>query len=379
MGYWLDAFNPNVPTTYTEALSYLEQLERNYKLLLEAICQLNGIREEVKKEVEKWAEELRGEMKNEIYVCGEMLRADMIEQNAAWYNALKNHKEDIEEDIRIINARISSMQVISDDRFRNILFRLEQMGFEVNEDLNAMNKELIKIKKDILDLSMQFTDFKFHIQAQVDNQIKEMINLIESQLEKINGDIIIVTNPLSGERDTLKNTLEQIAEWKTPIPIRFCDYNKLKMPYGEYNAMEITFRDYDNFAGLIFWKRLHIGIWDDRFAALEERLERLENEKWRDLIEMGENPPEIAYRNLADTLFQLSASPITCLEYTNANITYEEYENLNTTALQYALYGVSGRNMWNVVNKNENDISILSEESIVMQADIEKLKTYHEN
>lgn len=354
--HWIDSFNPNIPTQFTRALSYLEEIDRCYRLMKEAIRELDGIEEELKAEYIRRIAELRKELNQNIINSENHLLEEMQLQNDIWKEMLQEHESGYYEKLSELYERQERLTGIVFESFKLLEDMISGLSYEIRVEIGLLQEDFIKMSNKFLKLLDDFINFKSHIQNQVDISIARMKEEIEAQLERVNGDIIIVSNPISGRKDTLKNTLIAIANWKQPIPIRFKDYNKMNITFSEYNSMEIKFSEYNNFAGLIFWERLNKGIWDDRFKELGDRISKLENEKWRDLVTLESNCPEQAYRNAVDELFNLICEPITFSEYNLENYRFNEYNSASLKAGEYDRNGISGMELREYVKRNENHI-----------------------
>lgn len=354
--HWLDSFNPNIPTQFTRALSYLEEIDKCYRLMREAMMELDGIEEELKAEFIKRIAELRKELNQNIINSENNILTEMQIRNDIWKEMLKEHEGKYYEKLNELRDRQERLEGIVFESFEILEDKILELNGDMRDEFSNIHENFIRIDNEFMEFLDKFINFKSHIQSQVDTSIERMREEIEAQLERVNGDIIIVSNPITGERDTLKNTLIAIANWKQPIPIRFKDYNKMKIKFREYNSMEIKFSEYNNFAGLIFWEKLNKGIWNDRFKELGGRISRLEGEKWRDLVTLESNPPEQAYRNAVDELFNLVCQPITFSEYNSGRYNFNAYNTTGIKAAEYDKNGISGRGLRTYVERNTSAI-----------------------
>lgn len=338
---WLAAFNPDFPTEFSQALSYYEEMKRCYELMREFLHYMKEHEAEVMAEVNRIITEKLKNINQQIQNSVDELDAELSQKIEALDKELKGI---IEAQITSVRGQIVNLaesmnrfEVETDERFINILRGQEALTQEIQAQIESLAKEMSSFESQIYMLENNFNSFKGHILGMFDAETKKLINKIDEQIARIQGDRILVTNPLSGKREGLGKVLQEIAEYKMPYPLTMDEYAALNITADEYAAMNITFNEFRDRAGLIFLpRRLSMKICP-KFQNLDKRITKLEDMKWLSGISMDAMEPYDAYLELLSFVLKNLFNPITADNYAARAITVDSMEGLNITAEEFAL------------------------------------------
>lgn len=344
---WLTAFNPNFPTTFTDAASYLEQLERCYRKMHETLSYVHSLKQELAALAEEAArlefakvkdgiDEDIQELELKIRVSEEKL-LKMLQDNSTEMLSLIHETNDITVDLinsvtdlmdtKLLNLSVSTKTDI--EELKGKLLSLNKLvdanQAHVAEELNYLMDDTTDMWKEIVSLYSEFNLFKQHVNNQFDSLCESLMRKLDEQIARIQGDLILVTNPLTGQPDQLRDVLSSIAQWKTPLPIKFKTFNSLKVGFTDFNAMHIPFLDFNNFAGLIFWKDVNYPPFIKEINSINEEIDALKKTLWWDFLTGNHISPYEAFRNLASYVIDMTGTPIAFENFNRWEYTFEQF------------------------------------------------------
>lgn len=342
---WLAAFNPDFPTEFSQALSYYEEMKRCYELMRQCLHYMKEHEAEVMAEVNRIITEKLKNINQQIQNSVDELDEELSQKIEALDNELKGI---IEAQITSVRGQIVNLaesmnrfEVETDERFINILRGQEALTQEIQAQIESLAKEMSSFESQIYMLENNFNSFKGHILGMFDAETKKLINKIDEQIARIQGDRILVTNPLSGKREGLGKVLQEIAEYKMPYPITADEFAALHITADEFAAMHISFNEFRDRAGLIFLpRRLSMKICP-KFQNLDKRIKKLEDMKWLSGLSMDAMIPYDAYLELVSYTIRNIASPISADNFTARKVTFDTMAGLNIKAEEFAIRGNS--------------------------------------
>lgn len=341
---WLNMFNPDFPTTFSDAISYYEQLKIAYDKMSECLHYLKTHEDEMAKLAEKISRETaqnlvaqsESRLNSKIDGVEEKLETLISTQDAALRQLIARQIQLVQDTVSQIANEMDRFETHTNNRFLNLIDGMDEITREINMRLMEITTDLSTLETSIYTLESEMNTFKMHVTGMFKNELEILTQKIDEQIARVNGDRILVTNPLSGKKEGLHKVLVDIAQYQAPFPIKFSEYNRLKITFEQYNAMKITFLDYNNRAGLIFLRQLQFPHYDDDISHLQAQIDNIYNTKWVSMLSMGLMTPYDAYRELTDYVLKNVAHPITFSDYNALEITVNDYNEKNITVNEYA-------------------------------------------
>lgn len=246
--FWGSGFNPPIPTQFDEALSYQQQLQKIYEKVIEAFTYMQ--------------QELDG-FEKETY---DKILADVQKQLSALRTELK-------ESITAVEKRMTSIEE------RTELLNTQMIDFVDNlqNQINTLRSEAVATSTRQDELEESFISFKTFVENRYSQLEEKLTNEILDAVATSNGDAIIVTNPSTERRDTLKKTLQDIYDTRERYAITVQEFNNLKITAKEFNDLNILVKDFNEQGALILLN------WWARQADRDNLLEQIQELKTVDV------------------------------------------------------------------------------------------------
>lgn len=343
---WLTMFNPNFPTTFTDAASYLEQLQMCYKKMYEVLVYVQGLKDEIntlvesesKKQAAITEKKLQAEidaLEQEIQDSENRLRELIHETNSNTVLLINKTNEIIRNEINLLKSTFENEIQLIMNQLQNQIDLQDNMNELFIQRMNELNFATQSLRVDFSNLEKEQIIFKDHVNQQFSNLTDELVKKIDEQIARVQGNLILVTNPLTGQTDQLRDVLNDIAQYKQPFPITFEQFNTLRVTFEEFNAMNIRFIDFNNFAALIFWKDLNYPPFQKQIESLQKEIDELKSIKWWDYLNGDYTTPFEAYKHLVDFTISIGGTPITFDAFNERNYTFEQFNAWELTMKQF--------------------------------------------
>lgn len=330
---WLQGFNPNFPTEFQDAVTYYEEMKRCYEKMHECLHYLM--------EHEKQMEELTRQITAQMINTSEARTNTKINKVHAELEATINAQiKLVKSSIIDLSNNMDRFEMETNTRFSQFFSGLDLLTADLNQEIEKIYNQLAKAEADILSIESKFNDFKGHVTGMFADELQKINERVDEQLSRLQGDRILVTNPLTGYREGLGDVLRDLAQYQAPFPITASQFDSLALTADEFDAMNLTANDFNNRAGLIFFTRLNFPpIWA-KFEAIEGELEGIKDETWASLISGRLLPPYEAYEELAQLFIGRQFSPITAAQFDALSISADDFDAKDITARVFNLYGV---------------------------------------
>lgn len=367
---WLTPFNPNIPTEFDDALSYYEELKVCYMKMKEAMRLMRNqtyyILEKADNNTKKLILQSEKEIKTELreeYKTGDVEQRQYTDQEiAAAKVELKANIAEIETSLEAFKITTEAHMSIIDDTAKNLNQKLEIItgqhnsltNFIVQEmqsmrnDIAEMQEKLTVLKSTLLDIYIDFEEFKVHVMNIVNSSIESMEAKINAQITRANLDMLMVTSPVTGDQVNLRKALRQLADNRADMPITVREFNELKITAREFNALKITGRQFNMNALYYLRKYLNnvelvpiISRLDELSHRVEELEKRIDNYKWLSLITGKPLEPYECFREIADLVMINHINPITGSKFNKLNITAKRFNEMQITAKEFNTYGAN--------------------------------------
>lgn len=361
-GDWLNQFSPPIPTTFDKAIDYYEQLRKCFIQMQECLHYLRHHEEAIQNMVVylvkvtagKKDQELAEKLRKEFHLADQQVKTDLDNRITLTESQLQNKicqlksyvdciTGKLKENDKALNKKIEEVEkqyAGLENQHKTDIARIDNDIVQIYAEIAQTRSDYMNLRREFNNMLLLFTDFKSHVLGILDESLDSMEKKLEAQVTRVNGDIIMVTNPISGTRDTLKKVLDAIYDYKTPLAIKKREYDDLHITKEEYDAMRITKRDYDNFGKLIFLRPLLENYVTLELEDVRNRLSRVEsklNEKWVDAITGKIDDPYNCYRNLANLVLSFHADGVTMKEYRDKHLTMAAYADYGLTVREYLL------------------------------------------
>lgn len=253
--FWGSPMQPPVPTNFSPAMSYWEQLE----FILRKI-------DEFQKNVIHDIQELRMIFYSHEDRVEEKLKYYVDVRDVHFYGKLdaeiKNLSADLSAEIEKIKLDIAAMpddilekaarmfQVVEDQVLENVL-EINKLKMDIMDNFQILNDDILKLDQELVSFEKNITD-------KVKSDLNLVITELREMISSLRGETITVINPVKNLPTDLNTALIDI--WLNPRwgGITAGEYRSLKLTAGEYDAMDITALDYRDKARWIFFERLYI-------------------------------------------------------------------------------------------------------------------------
>lgn len=337
---WIDSFNPPIPSEYSDAMSYEEELRACHRKLVDGIRALDNAQQNLKAYLDGQITAINADLKNQIAQA----KADMMEaleqesqilQNAIQQSYDKSQtlimyvNRDLQNTKDALNARLDAMEQSNSNRYDQFVSDLAQ----VSGSISRLTSQVAVLESDQL-------EFKQDVLTIFDNLQSELTGIIMDQISKANSDNLLVTDPKTGQIVPLRSALQSILDIKTPYPVTADQFNSMEITADEFNAMCITADQLDDWGGMVFFERLHLTGLTQRVADLEQEVSELKNAKVGSQIS-GDLLSQYEYSNeIVQYMLSTKFKPITADDFNAADITAEDFNSKSLTSTQFNLYGL---------------------------------------
>ena len=323
---WLQGFNPNFPSEFQEAMTYWEDLKKCYEKMRECLHYLQSHEKEMEELTKK--------------IAAQMISASEARTNKKINTMQKELEENINKQIYLVQSSISnlyqnlnSFKMETNTRFLQFFAGQEKLTEEINQEIQKIYESAI------LNLESNFNTFKDHVNGMFESELQKLLQKIDEQIARIQGDRILVTNPITGKKEGLSSVLSDIAQYKNPYPITADQFNLLNITADKFNSRNIKVIDFNNRAGLIFFNDLYFPpVWA-KFDSIETQLQAIQNEKWSSVISGDFMKPYAAYKELAEMFIQAFYQPLSANQFNELDLTADEFNSKNAVARTFNLYG----------------------------------------
>lgn len=182
-------FIGNLPSSYQESLSYQEQLNWLCKYIDDYIKALDELQEYV-----------------------EQYLVDM---------------DQVKEDIAVLKSTVINLRLDIDRNAQNIASLRTYIDTEIS-DLNSSLRAIITGNYNIL---------KQYIDTNVDD--------LQEQIDNINIGATIIYNPITGERDTVQNVINDLYQSSNKDGITAGEFDALELTVTAFEAYDLTASEFD--------------------------------------------------------------------------------------------------------------------------------------
>lgn len=179
----------NLPSSYQESLSYQEQLNWLCKYIDDYIKALDELQEYVDKYL-----------------------VDM---------------EDVKADIATLKTQVIQLRLDVDTNTQSIVDLKSYTDSKLYE-LNTSLREIINGNYNAL-------------KSYIDNNVNDLQN----QIDNINIGATIIYNPITGERDTVQNVINDLYQTTNTDGIEAGEFDVLELTASEFDSKELTAREFD--------------------------------------------------------------------------------------------------------------------------------------
>lgn len=350
---WLDAFNPNIPTGITDAMSYVQQLERCYKKMRDVLCEVkklyakfgyyddtidnlykdadSHIKAEVAKQLSPFESDINDRIDDFITANNEW--ADRLAKSITSWQA--SMQQNLTQQIQFIGADLQNLREAHNRDISGLDDKIALYGLAIEQVNSTLSKDIADTRALIANLETEFLKFKMHVDNQLAQRLKSMEDKLDAQIARANGDLLIVTDPTTGQLASLKDALNSLVDAGTPYPITYQQYNSIGITCQDYNARHIPYWQYNNWGGLVFLRDTQIKpevdpIWESLNQAWDSisSLERAINDKaWLSPVNGQMSSLADMFAQLFNYMQDMGEAGINIARYESYNLTMADYQN----------------------------------------------------
>lgn len=350
---WLDAFNPNIPTGITDAMSYVKQLECCYKKMRDVLCEVkklytkfgyyddtidnlyNDVNAHIKTEVAKQLSPIESDITDRIddFITANNEWADRLAKSIASWQA--SVQQNLTQQIQFVDSDLQNLREAHNRDIRNLDDKIALYGLAIEQVNTELSKDIADTRVLIANLDTEFLKFKMHVDNQLAQRLKSMEDKLDAQISRANGDLLIVTDPTTGQQVSLKDALNSLIDAGTPYPITYQQYNAMGITYQDYNDRQIPFWQYNNWGGLVFLHDAQVKpetdkLWDSVYGLWSQvqRIDnRLYNKDWFSPVNGQMSSLEDMFTQLFNYMQDMGEAGISIARYESYNLTMQDYED----------------------------------------------------
>lgn len=386
--FWTQPFNPVLPTVDDDTLSY-------YEFVKKIFYHYNDLQREIKKQFD-WVNNQFDQDAKEIFELAQRIddlnqkwitHHDTLLQLANKYtdsqiSSIKNYT-DIQLSVldRNINSVMTTLQKADRDNFASLMQRISDNTAMLNNNIKIVDSklkplkqelqtytnkafhianvllhdyielndtEIAKINTDINLLETKLNTIKtqnlelyYNLDKKLTGQIANALEDLKNQVADINGNAILVTDPTSGKRNNLKDTLANIysVPWWAKITTK--EYDSMLLTTKNYDERKIRTIDYDSHARFIFFDELYLKKWWDALLDYNDSFNKQIDDINKRLI--MRNPISGKYTTIPITIYDIvnklhNEYKLTTKAYDDLMLKAGAYDGASLTIFEYDFY-----------------------------------------
>lgn len=358
---WMDTFNPNIPTAYTEALSYIEQLEIVYKKMrrvLEQVRDLNKKFDNYDKKIDKLDKTLYTKIYETLLANLNKQIADLQEEQERLASeimaSIKKWQDDtgasytgeilqLREDLQTE----AGQRIIGDNKTH---IYVDTVANALQNNVAKANRDILEVANTVAQLNTEFVKFKMHLDNQFASLARKLEDKINEQIARAQGDMMLVSSPTTGKQVTLKQALTELLEVRTPYPITFEEYNKMGITRDDYDVRQIPYYKYNAWGGILFLGEVHVHPYVDALWCALATMQDVDDRQSRYLFEpvhispVNGQPSTIVDigQQIFNYIQEVSEAGVSMAMYEAKQLTMDAYDKLSTqhnfTVERYSLH-----------------------------------------
>lgn len=350
---WLEAFNPSIPTGITDAMAYEQQIEQIYKKMHAVLGQVKqlyarfGYYDDKIDHLEEMVDtKIVGEVASQVGDAEKRLQSsindlmDTINTLAeGLLNGLSAFKHDLTEQVQqqisMVDADLQNLRAAHNRDIKNIDDKFDLYGLAIAQVNKELGQQISDIKSLVANLNTEFIKFKMHVDNQLMQGLKSLEDKLDAQIARANGDLLIVTDPTTGQLASLKDALNSLVDAGIPYPITYQQYNDIGITYKDYNARQIPYWQYNNWGGLVFLRDTQIKpevdpIWEslnsawDSISALERSMH---GKDWLSPVNGQMSTLADMFAQLFNYMQDMGEAGISIARYESYNLTMADYQD----------------------------------------------------
>lgn len=348
MGVCCRPYIPKVlPLVYNDALSYYEN-----------VCSLIRWVTDLQDEYNKFAEEITNYVDNKIdaEICSlkeefEQLMEETENQLQLMIKDFEEFKAEIKSEI---DENVKRLEAVMDDLIAQMNKEFSELEAEIRHNQSVfesrVDEKINDINNEIVDLKLLINKYESTLNDKFTSEIEKMYTYIDAHISYQIANSLYVTNPMTGETDTLGNVLDMLYNRDTALAITADEYDNMDLTADEYDNLNITAHDYDTIARLIFFDRIHLQWFKDYVDSILNDLNAFKKEV-ESIIYMYSpftgniEPVDMIIRKLSE----LHMDSYTAQGYDDLELTADDFDNMDESAYWWD---------W-LADKNNSEMSLL--------------------
>lgn len=337
---WIDAFSPPIPSEYSDAMSYEQELRACHRKMVELINSFNDVTDTLTKYLDGRIAVIDADLQDKITMLRQDLSTEIerVSDNLFELVDLNNYNTNqrissLNRQVTAINENLNRRVDAAEDSQRVLYSRLAADIKDVMDAVNAMQDKLSQLGSEQL-------EFKVHVNSMFANLKAELTDMIAKQISRSNADNLLVTNPVNQSIDILRHVLADIMDVKTPYPVLAEQFNGMRITADDFNAMHIPAYLLDAWGGMVFFERLHLTDVMQRLEGAEDEINAIKEQKVISYISGNLLTPYEYSNEIAEALITTKYSPITADDFNEKDISQDDFNGWDISSTQFNLYGI---------------------------------------
>lgn len=254
------------------------------------------------------------------------------------YNYVQNQLDSID---GVLDRYLLLSKQYTDSKITVVNSSIDNLDKLVRSQLADFNGQIDNFKTYLDSFNSDYVAFKSDIKKYVDMQLQDAVDDLTKHVTQLNGDLILVTSPVTGKTETLKNALAQVYSGLWWAKITAKEYDNMHLNASQYDSRKITAIDYDTHARFIFFNELYMLPWwqalQDYQAEFLNAIQEINKQlTMRNPITGGISSMQQVIYDILDKLH--NQYKLTANEYDHLKVMAGSYDALRLSAFEYDFF-----------------------------------------
>lgn len=340
--FWAQPFNPVLPTVFSDDLSYYEFVKKIFLEVQEFEKSFEGVFEEIENEFSKVYSYVNELIKTETY--------DILNQTEAYTDSEINLlKTNIAIELNNLEIKLNNHILNADQNFKEFSKKLQDLDTKFSDQIEAMNTDFNNLRSEVISRLLSFEseflafksdmiNWRYNTAIELSDYFQKEFTRLELKLQNMNENMLFVTDPTTGEINTLKQTLQNIWNGFNIGGVSAGDYDNMQISAGEYDSLNVTADKYDHYGKFVFFDQI-FGL------NLQKQIDALKL-KQKELLEYMKGYSNISGKKMPwyDMVYELVTTfhkedALTASDYDTMNLLAGNYNGQQISAKEYDFYG----------------------------------------
>lgn len=332
--FWGQPMQPPIPTQFTPAMSYWEQLEFIFKKIdcfqKDVIHDFHELKNIFYTHEDRIYAALKQYADTQDLLFYAQAQKDLNSLNLELSGELQKLAIRVDAMPSSILAQITPMFGVRDEKIAENKNEIDKLKLDIMDNFDILNRDIIALDNAIVDMSMSLSD---KLSVGLENGLQE----IREMVSKLQGSQILVINPVTELPSDLNTALKDI--WLNPRwgGITAGQYQSLHLTAAEYQNLHISAIEYRDSARWIFFQELYLPTIKPELDGITIQFSELKSYVEESLS--MRNPFTGQMDSVKNVVLKLTdfhkPGGLTANEYDGLKVSAQEYQNVNMTAEEY--------------------------------------------